>query len=314
MTIKYAKKLARLGPRAIYGQSLLNEAKVNEQIFAISADLGNSSGLDRFKKEIPGRYKNIGIMEQQAIGFASGLSTINYNCFVSSFAPFLTMRACEHVRLNLGYMNANVKLVALGSGASMGYLGNSHFGLEDLGIIKLIPNIPIYCPADCWQVETIVKYLAKLHGPAYLRLTGVSSSQIIYESATEINFGSIDILKKGEKYLIVGHGTILYNALAAAIEIDPNKDFCVVNAYNPHPLPASLTSMIDEFDRVYVVEEHRKSGGLYSSMAEYFAENLIRKPLISISLPNTFLITGSYSEIQEEYQLDIAGIKKRLLE
>ena len=313
MSMKYAKKLARLGPRAIYGQSLLNEAKVNEQIFAISADLGNSSGLDRFKKSIPERYKNIGIMEQHAIGFASGLSTHNYNCFVSSFAPFLTMRACEQVRLNLGYMNSNVKIVALGSGVSMGYLGNSHFGLEDISIIKLIPGIPIYCPADCLQVESMVKYLSKTTGPAYLRLTGVASSPIIYETSPEINMGSIDILKEGDKSLIVGHGTILYNALVAANESDPNNDFCVVNAYNPHPLPKSLINMIQKFEKIYVVEEHRKTGGLYSSIAEYIAENNMQKEISAISLPNNFVISGSYAEIQEEYGLDISGIKGRLM-
>lgn len=313
MSIKYAKKLARLGPRAIYGQSLLSEAKINENIFAISADLGNSSGLDRFKKSIPERYKNIGIMEQHAVGFAAGLSTHKYNCFISSFAPFLTMRACEQVRLNLGYMNANVKLVALGSGVSMGYLGNSHFGLEDLAIIKLIPSIPVYCPADCMQVESMVKYLSNTNGPAYLRLTGVASNPIIYENSPEINLGSVDTLKEGNKTLIVGHGTILYNALIAAVESDPNRDFCVVNAYNPHPLPKSLIDMLTNFEKIYVVEEHRKTGGLYSSIAEYIAENSMQKKLIPISLPNTFVISGSYSEIQEEYELDISGIKKRLL-
>ena len=115
-----ARAWSRIGPRGIYGQSLLEMAKENEKIFAMSADLGNSSGLDRFKKLLPERYLNIGISEQNMIGFSSGLSSCSFNVFVSSFAPFLSLRAGEQVRMNLAYMKSNVKLVAIGSGISMG--------------------------------------------------------------------------------------------------------------------------------------------------------------------------------------------------
>ena len=101
LSSKTAKRLSRFGQRAVYGLALLDAAESNTNIFAISGDLGNSSGLDRFQSQIPDRYINIGIAEQHMVGFASGLSTLGFNCFVSSFAPFITMRACEQVRLNL---------------------------------------------------------------------------------------------------------------------------------------------------------------------------------------------------------------------
>ena len=147
-----ARQWSRIGPRGVYGQSLLSMAEDNNDIFAISADLGNSSGLDRFKGKFNERFINIGIAEQNMIGFSSGLSTLGFNVFVSSFAPFITMRAGEQVRMNLSYMQSNVKIVAIGSGISMGFLGNSHFGLEDISIIRSLPNIPIISPCDCFEV------------------------------------------------------------------------------------------------------------------------------------------------------------------
>ena len=158
-----ARQWSRIGPRGIYGQSLLEIAKNDKNIFAISADLGNSSGLERFSASIPERFLNIGIAEQNMVGFSSGLSTLGFNVFISSFAPFITMRAGEQVRMNLSYMQSNVKLVSIGSGISMGYLGNSHFGLEDISIINSLPEIPIICPSDCLELKWI--YLAAVSLP-----------------------------------------------------------------------------------------------------------------------------------------------------
>ena len=309
---KMARKMARMGTRAIYGQSILEVAETNEKIFAISGDLGNSSGLDRFKKACPERYLNIGIMEQQAVGFAAGLSSQGYNCFVSSFAPFLTMRACEQVRLNLGYMGANVKLVSIGSGVSMGLLGNSHFGLEDIGIIKLVPGIPIFAPADCLQVLETVHYLSTYEGPAYLRLTGASPTKIIYEERTKVELGSVDTLREGDRVLVLGYGTVVANAAEAIDRIGEEGAIRLVNVYNPHPLPVEVLEMLDKYDHVLIIEEHRRTGGLASSILEYTGENKKNKEIKTISLPDTFVVSGSYDYIQEKYKLDSKGIEEQL--
>ena len=122
------RTFSRLGQRATFGQALFAAAPSFPNLYALSADLGNSSGLDRFKQRFPDQYLNVGIAEQNMIGFASGLSTLGFN-FCYQFAPFLTMRACEQVREFI-HMRSNVKLVAIGSGVSMGYLGNSHLALR----------------------------------------------------------------------------------------------------------------------------------------------------------------------------------------
>ena len=138
-----------MGPRAVFGQAALSIAEENEDVFLISGDLGDSSGLARFKNTFPNRYINVGIAEQNMIGVASGLAKEGYNVFTTSFAPFITLRSGEQIRMNLGYMELNVKAVSIGSGLSMGFLGNSHYGIEDLAVMRAIPNITIVSPADC---------------------------------------------------------------------------------------------------------------------------------------------------------------------
>ena len=203
------KNFSRLGQRAAYGQSLLRLADIHSDIFCLSADLGNSSGLDRFISRYPSRYLNVGIAEQNLIGVSAGLSSVGFNCFASSFAPFITMRCCEQIRMNLGYMRENVKIVSLGSGISMGYLGNSHFGLEDISIILAQNDIPIFCPSDTTMLDSIICFLSTHTGPAYLRLTGAASSgSLIYQSSIDVTIGGSVTLHNGSDILILSHGFV----------------------------------------------------------------------------------------------------------
>ena len=217
-TIKEIKQLNRLGQRAVFGQELLECAKSIDNIIAMSGDLGNSSGLDRFKRSIPERFYNVGIAEQNMVGFAAGFSKHGFNVFATSFAPFITMRSCEQVRLNLGYMKENVKIVSIGSGISMGYLGNSHFGLEDISIIRSIPNIDIICPTDPVETAQAVRYLANHEGPVYLRLTGVAGQEGVSTVTSEYVYGKASCVHEGNDALMISYGSILNECLKACKE------------------------------------------------------------------------------------------------
>lgn len=305
-----ARQWCRIGPRGIYGQSLLSIADHNEEIFAISADLGNSSGLDRFKAKFNDRFINIGIAEQNMIGFSSGLSTLGFNVFVSSFAPFITMRAGEQVRMNLSYMKSNVKIVAIGSGISMGYLGNSHFGLEDISIIRSLPNIPIISPCDCFEVYKAVEALAKFQGPAFLRLTGAAPSPIIYTDDYEFVIGKAIELIKGKDLLILSHGTLVSNCLKAASLLDENHNIkaSVINIHTLRPFDNDIQELIKEFPLVVTVEEHFISGGLGTIISELIALNAIKTKLIKLGLPNQYLKSGTYEQLLKRYSLHPEGI------
>ena len=135
-----AKLWSRLGARATFGQAILEMARERDDFYAMSADLCQSSGMIKFRDEFPERFINAGIAEQNMIGVAAGLAKDGTNVFATSFAPFVTMRACEQVRMNMGYMQLNIKTVGLGSGLIMAQLGNSHFGIEDASVMRAIPE------------------------------------------------------------------------------------------------------------------------------------------------------------------------------
>ena len=181
ITGKENKQWSRLGSRATYGQAILMLAEKLHNLMVLSADLGNSSGLDRFKATYPDKFLNIGIAEQNMIGVAAGLAKEGSVVFASSFAPFITMRAAEQVRMNMGYMDLNIKTVAIGSGVSMSFLGNSHFGLEDAAIMRSIPNMTVVSPADCAEIVKTVFAAAVYPHPMYIRLTGAVGFPVVYE-------------------------------------------------------------------------------------------------------------------------------------
>ena len=169
---------ARIGIRAFYGQALSSIAAENPNVMAVSADLGRSSGLDRFSKEYPDQFLNSGIAEQNMVGVSAGLARMGFDVFASTFAPFASMRASEQVRMNMGYMHEPVKLVALGSGLAMGFLGNSHYRLE-ISVMRAIPGLTIISPADCAEVYKTVEACIGFEHPVYIRLTGAVSCPVV---------------------------------------------------------------------------------------------------------------------------------------
>jgi len=310
-----ARQWSRIGPRGIYGQSLLDLAENNKDIFAISADLGNSSGLDRYKNNFPARFLNIGIAEQNLVGFASGLSSTGFNVFVSSFAPFITMRACEQVRLNLGYMRSNVKIVSIGSGLSMGFLGNSHFGIEDISIIRSIPNIPIICPSDCFEVYKAVQMLINYSGPAYLRLTGGAPTPILNSMDFSFKIGESRTIKNGNKILILSTGTILGNVVKAAEKLEEINSISshIENVHTLIPLDSKILDLLHEFPLVITVEEHSVSGGLGTIISELITQNNLKIKHSKIGLPHKFLKSGTYEQLLDKYSLSCEKIWERFL-
>ena len=306
LTRSIARQWSRIGPRGIYGQSLLSLAENNDKIYAISADLGNSSGLDRFKSTFPERFLNIGISEQHMIGFAAGLSSCDFNVFTSSFAPFLSLRAGEQVRMNLSYMKHNVKLVAIGSGISMGFLGNSHFGLEDISIIRSMPNILIINPCDCFEVYKAVEALSKYEGPAYLRLTGSAPSPIIHTEDYKFELGAAYALQEGSDILFLTYGSMCKPTLEATKKLLEEKNISsqVYNVHTLRPLDQKLIKSLKSYKNIFVIEEHSSVGGLQTIISEIIAKQSIKADCFEcISLPNHYLKSGTYEQLLCSYDL-----------
>lgn len=310
-----AKQWSKMGPRAMFGQFMANIAKKNKKLIVLSADLGRSSGLARFQVEFPKQYISVGISEQNLIGVAAGLADEGFKVFVTSFAPFLSMRASEQIRMNLGYMKHNVNLVALGSGLSMGFLGNSHFGLEDIAIMRTIPNLNVTCPADSSELgKVLYDYAFNNRGPSYIRLTGTPGSINVYEKNYTYNFGKNITIKDGKDILILSHGSIL-GQVKLSVEFLKKKNISakLVNVVSLKPLDSSIISLIKKFKTVITIEEHTLIGGLASIISEKILSNRIACHLNSISLPDKFGPTGTYAYLLKYHKLDANSITKEII-
>ncbi len=309
------KQWSRMGPRAMFGRFMLDIAKKNKKLIILSADLGRSSGLARFKIEFPNQYISIGISEQNLVGVASGLADEGYKVFVTSFAPFLSMRASEQIRMNLGYMKHNVNLVALGSGLSMGFLGNSHFGLEDIAIMRTIPNLNITCPADCSELGKVLNdYAFNDRGPSYIRLTGVPGSVNVYEKNYKYRFGKNVTLSKGSDVLILSHGSILGQIKLSLNNLKKSKISAeLVNIVSLKPIDESIIKLLSKYKKIITFEEHTTVGGLGSIIAEKILKYKINSQLYSFSLPDKFGPTAKYDHLLKYHGLDASGITKKII-
>jgi transketolase len=280
----------------VFGQAILSIGGSHPDLMVMSADLGNSSGLDRFKAMYPEKFLNIGIAEQNMIGVAAGLAKEGYNVFATSFAPFVAMRSSEQIRMNLGYMEMNVKAVAIGSGIVMAFLGNSHYGIEDAAVMRAIPNLTVVCPADCSEIVKTVYAAADYKGPMYIRLTGGPNNPIVYSDEYEFTIGKAVKLREGNDLTFIANGTMVYESLEAAKILEAEGiSTAVINMHTLKPLDTSAIDSALSFSKAIVtVEEHSIIGGLGAAVAEYTAKLSKRPPQLSLGLPDAFIDAAEY--------------------
>ena len=271
----------------------------------VTGDLGDSSGLARFKNTFPDRFINVGIAEQNMIGVAAGLAKEGYNVFATSFGPFITLRSGEQVRMNLGYMELNVKAVAIGSGLSMAFLGNSHYGIEDAAVMRSLPNLTVVSPADCAEIVKVVHAAAEFDGPMFIRLTGAVGNPTVYTEEYDFEIGKSITLRKGSDIAIFATGSMVYESLEAAKILDNSGiSATVVNAHTLKPFDYSeIDKAISSSKIIVTVEEHSTIGGLGSIVAEYKAKFTNSPAQLILGLPDKFGKTAEYRFLLEKYRL-----------
>lgn len=296
MKVPSAKGLSRLGPRGTFGMALVAVAQENDRVVGLSADLAVTAGMERFRTQLPERFFNVGIAEQNLIGVASGLADDGWIPFAATFANFAAMRSCEFVRHHLGYMQQNVKLVGIGAGFAMGQFGTTHYSVEDVGVLRSIPNLTIVSPADCTEVFESVAALADSGSPTYLRLTGVPSMRPIDQAGTEFALGRARILRTGGDVTLIATGSMVSVALGAADQLAAQGVSAgVVNVHTLKPLDEGLIlNLIRATGALVTVEEHSILGGLGSAVSEVLAERGSHPPLLRIGIPDSFPKVGSY--------------------
>ncbi len=309
-----ARQWSRLGSRGVLGQAILSLAETKNNLMVLSADLGSSSGLSRFKNVYPDNFVNVGIAEQNMIGVAAGFAKEGFVVFATSFAPFISMRSSEQIRMNLGYMKLNVKAVAIGSGIAMGFLGYSHYGIEDASIMRSIPNLTVVSPADCAEIVKTVFAAAEFEGPMYIRLTGESNVPIVNEEDYEFEIGKAITLREGSDVTIFANGSMVYASLEAAKILETQGlSATVVNMHTIKPLDTkAIDRAVKSSKLIATVEEHSVIGGLGGAIAEYNAGFRNVPPHIIIGLPDEFGKGGSYQYLLEKYGLTGAQIAQKI--
>ena len=303
---------SRIGIRAFYGQALSDIAAANPNVMAVSADLGRSSGLDRFSKEYPEQFLNSGIAEQNMVGVSAGLARMGFDVFASTFAPFASMRASEQVRMNMGYMHEPVKLVALGSGLAMGFLGNSHYGLEDLAVMRAIPGLTVISPADCAEVYKTLEACVGFEHPVYIRLTGAVSCPVVYTEDYDFEIGKAVWLREAQKVTIISAGTTVGHCLKAAAALEEDGiNVGLLNMHTVKPLDCdAIANAVETSDTIFVVDEHTRIGGLGSAITDHIVEHHgIGVRLFCHGIDDRYVETGNYPFLLQKNGLDAAGIE-----
>ncbi len=302
-----------LGSAGTFGLAALELEDSN--IVMLTADLCNFSGLDRFKEKYPQRFYNLGIAEQNMITVAGAMAKEGLVPFVTTYATFASSRACEQIRVNLGYMNQNVKVVGLASGLSVGILGPTHISLEDISNMRSIPNMTVVSPADCSEIIKCVKACAEWDGPVYLRLTGATNVPVIYNEDYSFVIGKAIKLCEGEELAIIATGTVVYQAKKAAELLQEyGIDTMVVNMHTIKPLDKEFLDSIQGIKTIVTVEEHGKIGGLGSAVAEFYAGREKKPRHIIIGLDDKFPHAGEYNYLLENCGLTAEHIVKKILQ
>ena len=299
-----AKLWSRLGARATLGQAILEVAKERDDFYVVSADLAQSSGFVRFCEEFPERFINVGIAEQNMIGVAAGLAKDGTNVFASSFSPFVTMRACEQVRMNMGYMQMNIKTVGLGSGLAMAQLGNSHFGIEDGAVMRAIPGMTVINPADGVEIVKTVEALCDYNHPAYLRLTGSPNLPIVYEEDIDFQVGKAIRVREGKDIAIIATGTMVYYGMKAAeILKEQGIEAAVIDMHTIKPLDTATVDSVLDKKLIVTVDEASIVSGLGSAVAEHIAIRKNKPAQLLLGIKDFFPHAGSYQYLLEQCRL-----------
>ncbi len=298
----------KIATREAYGKTLARIGVENKNIVVLDADLSKSTKTADFKAVCPERFFNVGIAEQNLAGVAAGLSTVGKIPFISTFAMFAAGRAFEIIRNSICYPKLNVKVCATHAGLTVGPDGASHQAIEDMAIMRAIPNMVVLNPADAVSTERILEAAAKYNGPVYVRL-GRAAVPVIYDENTTIEIGKANTVKEGTDLTIIATGIMVAEAIDAAEVLE--KDGVSVRIIDMHTIkPLDEEAVIKaskETKAIITVEEHSIIGGLGSAVAEVLVESAPTK-MKRIGVKDVFGESGSPDELLVKYGLKSSNI------
>ena len=294
--------------RNAYGEKLAEIIKQNKNVVVLDADLTKSTKTNLAKEACPERHFNAGIAECNMMGMAAGLAKSGKIAFASSFAIFLAGRAFEIIRNSICYPNLNVKVCATHAGLSVGEDGASHQAIEDIAIMRALPNMKVYGPCDQYETKALLDHVLAEKGPCYIRM-GRGKVDDVYNENTVFDFNKADVVREGKDIVLFATGLMVQEALKAAEEIDAT----VVNVCSIKPIDKEgILSMLSSHKKAYALEEHNIIGGLFSAISEVKAQSDITTPLYPIGVNDEFGQSGKALDVLDYYGLTSKHIVEKI--
>lgn len=295
-----------------FGKAMLKLGDTNKDVVALSADLMESCKLDEFASKFPERFFECGVAEQNMASIGAGLAMSGKVPFIASFAIFSPGRNWEIIRTTAAYDNANVKVAGHHAGIATGPDGATHQSLEDIAIMRVLPNFSVFVPCDAIEAEKATEKSAKINGPVYLRFSR-EKTPIITSEKTPLEVGKVPLfwISENPKTIIFATGHTVYQALIAAKDLEKEGiEVLVANVSTIKPIDKkNVVEFLKETKSAVTVEDHQVAGGMGSLIAEILAENF-PAPIEFIGLKDTFGESGSAQELFKKYEIDKTSIIK----
>ena len=304
-----------LGPSGAHGIAALELAERSPNILMLTADLCFFSGLERFKMAYPDRLYNVGIAEQNLLGIAAGLAKEGFVPFANTYGSFCASRCADQVRVNMSYMRLPIKLIGLTAGYGAGILGATHVSVEDVALMRALPNITVISPADCTEIIKAILASAQTPDPTYIRFTGPMNTPIVYKEDYDFQIGKAVTIQKGADVAIIATGSMVARSQKTAKLLEDEGVSCsVINLHTIKPIDTeAVVTANATHELIVTAEEHSVIGGLYGAVAEILCQYGVHKPVLPIGINDLFVHAGSYNYQMTESRLEPQLMKERIM-
>ena len=298
--------------RQSYGEALAELGRENKDVVVLDADLAGATKTNIFAKEFPERFFDMGIAEQDMMATAAGFATCNKIPFASTFAVFATGRVYDQIRNSICYPNLNVKICATHAGITVGEDGATHQMLEDINLMRGLPNMTVISPSDDTQSKWAIKEAAKIKGPVYIRF-GRAATPVIYDESTKFELGKAIQFGEGKRATIFATGMMVAEALKAKEELEKEGiNIRVIDIHTVKPIDREMiVKCANETNKLISIEDHSIIGGLGSSIVEVLSEECPKK-LIRMGIKDEFGKSGKARELLDYYGLTAEHIIKQV--
>ncbi|MCM1077429.1 MAG: transketolase family protein [Bacteroides sp.] len=300
--------------RKAFTDTLLELARIDKEIVAVTTDARGSVTLGDFAKELPEQFVECGIAEQNAVGISAGLAHSGKKAYVCGPACFYVARSLEQVKVDVAYNRTNVKILGVSGGVAYGALGATHHSLHDIAVLRTFPGMNVVLPCDARQTRKLVKMLVNRPEPVYVRVGRAAVPDVYENDDFDFEFGKANTLLDGNDLTIIATGETVYHAYQAGLRLrEKGINARVLDMAFVKPLDEeAILKAARETGRIITVEEHSRYGGLGAAVTETIAENPV--PVKILGIPDEDVVHGTSPEIFAHYGLNADGIVRVALE